>query len=125
MSEEKIIFGFEKLLVWQKAMELTVDIYKLTEKFPRAEQFSLTDQIRRATSAVAANITEGNARKTGKDKAHFTIIAFSSLMETMNHIILAFKLNYIHESTLDMYRIKIKEIASMLSSLQNYQLSHL
>ena len=106
-----------------KAMELTVDIYKLTKKFPHAEQFSLTDQIQRATSAVAANIAEGNARKTGK--AHFTIIVFSSLMETMNHIILAFKLNYIHESTLDMYRIKIKEIASMLSSLQNYQLSHL
>lgn len=119
-----IIFNFERLEVWQKAMALTVEIYKLTEKFPRSELFSLTDQLRRSTSAIAANLAEGNGRKTDKDKAHFTNIAFSSLMETMNHLILAVNLNYIDELILEKYRHEIKEIAAMLSSLQNHQLSH-
>lgn len=121
--EEQVIFNFEKLDTWEKAMDLTVEIYRLTGQFPRSEQFSLTDQIRRAISAVAANLAEGNARKTGKDKAHFTNIAFSSLMETMNHLILAANLDYIEESTLHIFRVKIKEIAAMLSALQAYQLT--
>lgn len=121
---EDIIFRFEKLEVWQKAIDLSVDIYHTTEKFPKSEQFSLTDQLRRAITAVAANIAEGNGRKTGKDKAHFTTISYSSLMETMNHLILAFKLNYIDEDTLLSYRIKINQLAGMLASFHNYQQSH-
>lgn len=117
------MFGFEKLEVWQCAMELTVDIYKITEQFPKNEQFSLTDQMRRAVSSIAANIAEGNSRKTGKDKAHFTTIAYCSLMETMNHLLLASRLNYLNESILDEFREKIKTIATMLSALHHCQIS--
>lgn len=119
----EIRFNFEKLEVWQKAMDLTVEIYKLTEQFPRSEQFSLTDQLRRAISSVTANIAEGTSRISRKDQAHFTSIAYASLMETMNHILLASRLEYIQISLVDSLRIKIQAIAAMLSSLHRYQSS--
>lgn len=119
----EIRFNFEKLEVWQKAMDLTVEIYKLTEQFPRSEQFSLTDQLRRAISSVTANIAEGTSRISRKDQAHFTSIAYASLMETMNHILLASRLEYIQISLVDSLRIKIQAIAAMLSSLHHYQSS--
>ncbi len=122
--ENNNIFNFEKLEVWQKAMDLTVEIYKITNDFPKSEQFSLTDQLRRAISSVTANIAEGTGRLSHKDQAHFTTIAFASLMETMNHLLLAEKLAYIPVSTVDNLRIKIKNIAAMLSSLHRYQSNH-
>lgn len=118
------MFAFEKLEVWHLAMALTVEIYKLTEKFPKTGQFSLTDQIRRAISAVPANIAEGNSRQTGKDKAHFLTIAFSSLLETMNHLILANKLNYCQNDDLEKIRTQIEKISAQLSALRNYQKNH-
>ena len=69
------MFGFEKLEVWKETMAMTVGIYQLTAGFPKEEQYSLTDQLKRAMSAVPANIAEGNSRNTGKDKAHFLSIA--------------------------------------------------
>lgn len=91
------MFGFEKLNVWQECMEFTVNIYKLTENFPKTELYSLTDQIRRSSSSISANIAEGCSRNSKKDQAHYTTIAYSSLMETLNHLILAHKLEYVQE----------------------------
>lgn len=118
------MFAFEKLEVWQLAMGLTVDIYKLTENFPKTEQFSLTDQLRRAASSVPANISEGNSRQTSKDKAHFLTIAYSSLMEVMNHTILAHKLNYIQEDDLEKIRHKIEKVSAQISALHHYHSTH-
>lgn len=118
------MFAFEKLEVWILAMDLTVEVYKLTENFPKPEQFSLTDQVRRAIAAVPANISEGNSRQTNKDKAHFLTIAYSSLMETMNHLILASKLNYVNENDLKELRTKIEKVSAQISALRNYHLSH-
>ena len=112
------MFAFEKLEVWQLAMDFTVNIYLLTE------QFSLTDQIRRAASAVPANISEGNSRQTSKDKAHFLTIAYSSLMETMNHLILGNKLGYINDNNLTAIRKKIEKISAQISALRNYYSNH-
>lgn len=114
------MFSFEKLEVWQDTMAMSVEIYQLTGKFPRTEQFSLTDQIRRAISAVPANIAEGNSRNSGKDTAHFLSIAYSSLMETMNHLILATRLGYIEENCLQKYRLKIEKAGAQISALRNY-----
>lgn len=91
------MFGFEKLNVWQECMEFTVNIYKLTENFPKTELYSLTDQIRRSSSSISANIAEGCSRNSKKDQAHYTTIAYSSLMEMLNHLILAHKLEYVQE----------------------------
>lgn len=105
-------FAFEKLDVWQDAIALSVSVYKLTGKFPKSEMFALTDQIHRAVTSVPANIAEGNARQSGKDQAHFTTIAFSSLMETLNHLILAKELTYINEDELMEIRKNIAKIAN-------------
>lgn len=104
--DKETIFNFEKRTVWQKAMDLSIGIYKITEKFLPTEQFFLTDQIRHA---VSANIAEDYSRKTVKDKAHFTTIAFNSLMETMNHLILSSKLNYPNNNILYEFPILIKK----------------
>lgn len=117
------MFAFEKLAVWQYTMEMSVEIYRLTALFPKAEQFSLTDQIRRSISAVSANIAEGNSRSTGKDSAHFLSIAYSSLMETMNHLILAKRIGYIEEKVLQDFRSKIEKAGAQISALRNFHLS--
>lgn len=114
------MFAFEKLSVWQLAMEFTVEIYRVSESFPKIEQFSLSDQLRRAASAVPANIAEGNSRQTAKDKAHFLTIAFSSLMETMNHLILANRLEYMDNDKLDYLRGKTEKISAQISALRKY-----
>lgn len=114
-------FAFEKLEVWQDAIALSVRVYELTKTFPKSEIFALTDQIHRAVTSISANIAEGNARQSGKDQAHFTTIAFSSLMETLNHLILSKELTYINEEQLTDIRKAITKIANQLSSLRKYQ----
>jgi four helix bundle protein len=69
--KNKKIISFTDLIVWQKAHQLVLDIYKITEKFPKKETYSLTDQMRRAAVSVSSNIAEGFGRYTYKDKIHF------------------------------------------------------
>lgn len=70
-------------------------VYKLLPEFPVYEKFGLCDQIRRSVSSISANIAEGFARQTLKDKVHFYYIATGSLTETQNHILVARDLKYI------------------------------
>ena len=114
------MFGFEKLEVWKETMAMTVGIYQLTAGFPKEEQYSLTDQLKRAMSAVPANIAEGNSRNTGKDNAHFLSIAYCSLMEVMNHLILANRLGYLNEEQLQDFRLNIEKSSAQISALRNY-----
>jgi four helix bundle protein len=65
------VFSFEKLEVWQNSRMFILDIYKLTAKFPSNEIFGITSQIKRSSSSIATNISEGTSRNTNKDKAHF------------------------------------------------------
>ena len=91
------IFSFEKLKVWQDAIQLSKEVYKITSTFPNDEKFGLVSQMRRATNSIAANLAEGTSRNTNKDKAHFTTIAYSTTMEVLNHIILSKELEFISE----------------------------
>ncbi len=86
------------LIVWQKAMDLSVAVYGLTARFPSAENYRLTAQITRAVVSVAANIAEGHARSTAKDFANFLAIARGSLAETETFILLAVRLGYLAEA---------------------------
>jgi four helix bundle protein len=67
------------LLVWHRAIALVEKVYRLTESFPKYEQFGLSSQLRRAAISVPANIAEGAARSTRKDLLHFLVIARGSL----------------------------------------------
>jgi four helix bundle protein len=82
------------LIVWQKSMDMVVQIYQFSAHFTSTEIYRLTAQITRSAASVSANIAEGHARGTGKDYAHFLAIAKGSLMETETFLMLAIWLNY-------------------------------
>lgn len=110
-------FYFEKLEVWQNARVLVKDIYLITDKFPESEKFGLTSQIRRAALSITANISEGFARKTDKDKARFITISYSTSVEVINFLILSFDLNFINEQEYIMLRENTEHITNQLNSL--------
>ncbi|HEY4510867.1 MAG TPA: four helix bundle protein [Candidatus Paceibacterota bacterium] len=87
--------GYRKLIVWQKADELAFQIYLVTKNFPRDEIFGLTSQMRRAAVSVSANITEGYARSSRKEKMQFYNIARGSLTEVEYYIDFSFRLGYV------------------------------
>lgn len=117
-------FGFEKLEVWQKARKLTVEIYRLTEKFPEREKFGLTNQLRRASVSIGANIAEGATRSSAKEQAHFSSISYGSLMETMSHLIISVDLNFITEEDLLLLRNMIQSLSLKINNLRNTQLAN-
>lgn len=115
-------FGFEKLIVWQKAIAFTKFVYRISSDLPREEKYGLVSQIKRSASSVAANLAEGTARKTQKDKANYTTNAFSSLMETVNHAIICKELEYLKSNDYNVLREKAIEFSRMLIALRNAQL---
>lgn len=117
-------FSFEKLNVWVNSKELVTKIYKLTRNFPDEEKFGLTNQLRRASISIASNLAEGTSRQTNKDKAHFSTMAFSSLMEVLNQLIIAKDLNYISDSDYKNLRTHIEKISNMLNALRKSQLNN-
>ena len=117
------IFSFEKLKVWQDAIQLSKEVYKITSTVPNDEKFGLVSQMRRATNSIAANLAEGKSRNTNKDKAHFTTIAYSTTMEVLNHIILSEELEFISEENYLELRKKNYKISNMLNALRKAQLN--
>lgn len=115
MAEE---FFYRKLSVYQKAMDLVVEIYKLLKKFPLEERYALCDQIRRASISVPSNIAEGMGRFSDKEKIHFLEISNGSLMETMCQLEIAKQLGYLSQEDYQRVEADITEIACMLSSLR-------
>ena len=116
-------FGFEKLEVWHEASKLTVEIYRLTEKFPEREKFGLTNQLRRAAVSVAANIAEGTTRASAKEQSHFSSISYGSLMETMSHLITSLDLNFITDEELLLIRNMIQPLSLKINNLRNTQMA--
>jgi len=101
MVDNKKIGSFEQLKVWQVSQELAVDIYMATKNFPSDELFAITNQLRRAASSISANIAEGFGRQTNKDKIHFYIMAYGSLLEVKNFLYLSNKLTYLSQKDLE------------------------
>ena len=108
--------------MWQLSRELVVEVYRLTETFPEKEKFGLTNQLRRACTSVCANLAEGSARVSLKDQAHFTNIAFSSLIEVLSHAIVAVDLKFMAESDLALLRQKIEPLSLKINNLRKRQL---
>ena len=119
------IYSFEKLLVWQQARVLSKEIYLITKSFPDEEKFGLTSQLRRAAVSICSNIAEGSSRNSYKDKARFTEIAYGSLMEVLNQLILSSDLEYINKKEHEILRTLIEEISNMLNGLRKSQLNQI
>jgi four helix bundle protein len=116
------VFSFEKLEIWIEAKEFIKQIYNVTSKFPDTEKFGLISQLRRASISIASNIAEGSARKSFKDKIHFSTIAFSSSVEVLNQLIISFELNFISETDYLELRKMLESITNKINALRNYQI---
>ncbi|MFA5130549.1 MAG: four helix bundle protein [Patescibacteria group bacterium] len=116
MIQEKIK-NFTDLLVWQKAHELSLEIYTCTKAFPKEEMFCLTSQMRRCSVSITSNIAEGFGRYTSPDKKHFYIMASGSGSELLNQLYLARDLAYISQDTCIKLTELLISISKMLSSL--------
>lgn len=116
------VFSFEKLEIWIEAKEFIKQIYNVTSKFPDTEKFGLISQLRRASISIASNIAEGSARKSFKDKIHFSTIAFSSSVEVLNQLIILFELSFISETDYIELRKMLESITNKINALRNYQI---
>ena len=119
------VYSFEKLEVWKESKKLTKIIYQITSRFPENEKFGLTSQLRRASISVGSNLAEGSARITPKDKAHFSTMAYSSLIEVLNQIIISYELDFINESDYLNFRNLIESLSNKINSLRKFQLNEL
>ena len=111
------IFGYRRLIAYQKGKEIVKSTYKLLKKFPAEERYAMCDQLRRASVSITSNIVEGVNRFSVKDKAHFVEIAFGSMMEVSSQMEIAEELGYITmEERLSMDAL-VEEEARLLSGL--------
>lgn len=108
---------FEDIKAWQKAREVTRQIYRVTGERQFYKDFGLRDQIRRAAVSIMANIAEGFGRKTNKEFANFLVISHGSSAETQSHLYIALDLNYISsEDFAELYQ-QLDEISRMTMAL--------
>ncbi|MCS7152153.1 MAG: four helix bundle protein [Endomicrobia bacterium] len=96
--KEKEISPHKKLLAWQKAFNLAKKVYQITEKFPKEEMFTLTQQIRRSSVSVVSNIAEGASRVSGREKIQFFVTSRGSLVELETQLLLAKELGYFNDT---------------------------
>ncbi len=89
--------SYKELIVWRKAHSFVLNIYSISDSFPKSELYGLTSQFRRAAVSIAANIAEGYVKKTPADKVRFFNISQGSIEECSYYIVLAKDLNYITE----------------------------
>jgi len=106
------------LIVWQKGMDLTVEVYRLASMFPGTETYRLTSQVTRSAASVPANIAEGHARSTRRDYANFLAIAKGSLMETETFLTLAIRLGFVSQDQAQMAMGLITEISKMITTIR-------
>lgn len=123
---DSITYSFEKLNAWQEAKKLVVDVYQLLDSFPKFENYALCDQIRRSIVSVPSNIAEGSGRKSLKEQIHFLEIAYGSLMEVYNQLLIAVELAYITKESVDAIKPTIDAVAKMINGLsKTYSDKHL
>ena len=108
---------WKNLKVWQKAHELVLQIYKVTSKFPKEEIYGLTNQIRRASASVPANVVEGYSRNSTKEYIKFLFNARGSLEEVRYFLFLAKDLQYLPESEYQVLEDEYKQVSKMLNRL--------
>lgn len=118
MEDSKVkIQNFTDLHAWQEAKILAVMVYKETRSFPPEEQFGLTSQTRRAAISVSANIAEGFARRTSKDKRGFYQTALASLSELESHFLIAYDLAFLKKESLQVLREQMSRAGKLLNGL--------
>ena len=109
--------GFRELQVWQKAKDLAVYIYKITNEGYFYKDFGLRDQIRRSAVSVASNIAEGDERDTDKDSVRFFFMAKGSLAELLTQIIISKEIHYLTDEEFNKIANECEIVGKMLGKL--------
>ena len=118
MAQPTPIKDFTKLIVWQKAMDLTVALYEVTKKFPKEELYSSVNQMRRSSSSCHANLSEGNAVSYFKKKEiSFYVTALGSIQETRSWLIQSNRLGFISNDEFRKLEGDCVEIVKMIFAL--------
>lgn len=113
------IKSYKDLIIWQKSIDLAVEVYKLSSEFPKEEIYGMTSQIRRAVTSVSLNIAEGYGKNTTKNYINSLYIAQGSLQEVESAIILSVRLNFIKEEDCEKVNSLILEEFKMFNALIN------
>ena len=112
------MFRFEKLEVWQKAIEYADSVYAVSRRFPDEEKFGLTSQMRRSAVSVSSNVAEGSGRSSNTGFSRFVEIGYGSLMECVSQSHIAQRQTLEHAAFDDLYQ-RADQLARMLSGLRN------
>jgi four helix bundle protein len=110
--------NLKELKIWNKAMEIAVDVYKATSSFPTDERFGLISQSRRAAVSIPSNIAEGAGRNSKKEFAHFLGIANGSSYELQTQLVISNKLDLLGDELLNGLLNQIDELQKMNYSFQ-------
>jgi four helix bundle protein len=108
--------SFQDLVVWQKAHQFVLSVYRFSNGFPKTEMYGLTTQLRRAAISVPANIAEGFKKRTFADKARFMNIAQGSVEECRYYLLLSRDLDYGDSTPLT---TQLEEVSKLLESYSN------
>lgn len=119
MTISRVRFGFEGLDVWNLAVDFADLVYSATRSFPADERFGLTNQMRRASVSVAANIAEGSGRQSNREFVRFIEIAYGSLMEVVSHSTIAARQKFLPGDHHEEIRVLADRISRMLSGLRD------
>ena len=114
----------KKLDVWQKAMDLVIQIYRITESFPKEEKYGLSNQVRRAAVSVPSNIAEGAARQTKKEFVNYLHMAQGSLSELDTQLEVARRLAFLDGKIWEDLDKRLQRVDKMLSGLIRHQSAH-
>jgi len=106
--------------VWKRSLEFVTDIYKISRNFPKEEIYGITSQIRRSAVSIPSNISEGAARSSDKEFAHFISISLGSIAETETQLIITRNLGYISEVDFNQLEIKLTEIRKLALGLKKF-----
>ncbi len=112
-----MVHSYRELIVWQKAVELVTEVYRLTEKFPKEEVYGISAQMRRAALSIPSNIAEGRRRGTRKDFKNFLNIAFGSGAELETQVEIAKRLSLANPSDFRKTEGLLDEIMRMLNRM--------
>lgn len=118
MDARKPIRSYKDLIAWQKAMDLVVEIYRITKRFPPEEQFGLTAQMRRAAVSIPSNIAEGYGRNTTKEYRNFLRISIGSNCELETQITAAHRLEYVTAVEYSTLELHIGDVGKLLYRLR-------
>jgi four helix bundle protein len=113
-------FKFESLRIWKEAVKFASEVYCLTKKFPKSEEFGLTSQLSRAAVSISLNIAEGEGRKSDADLARFIHIAIGSLYEVVTILYICLEQNYISKIEFGNFYKKCEDISKMLHGYKKY-----